>query len=140
MRQTAKVTATGSFGGEPNVVEVIRYENEPGEGEPYLLEVIKNGIVLDGPNYKPTESSIEDFWYLYTLRERIKEVYLEQGGSPHFYDPEHYFYSTKYEVEYNPKPNTIEAYWFAFNFGDGFDEVPDIEVEGEIDTEGSLFD
>ena len=39
---------------------------------------------------------------------------------------------------YNPEPGTIEAYWLALH-ETYFDELPEIEIEGEVDTFGSPY-
>ena len=41
---------------------------------------------------------------------------------------------------YNPEIGTLEAYWLSLHEIDYFDSEPEIEVIGEIDTLGSLYD
>ena len=41
---------------------------------------------------------------------------------------------------YNPVIGTLEAYWLALHEMDYFDSEPEIEVIGEMDTLGSLYD
>ena len=45
----------------------------------------------------------------------------------------------RHDYCYNSHFNSIEAYWLAVNCGDGFDDVPEIEVDGDISTFGSPF-
>ena len=135
MKQTAKVTARGLYKGKPIVVDVIEYdggEDENGDRKHGKLAFIKNGIKFEGLKYKdndaileadPDEAKYETFQHLRKIQRCVIKRNLKLRG--------HHVY--------NPLPNTIEAYWLAFNYGDGFDEVPEIEVEGEIDTFGSPF-
>lgn len=42
---------------------------------------------------------------------------------------------------YHPNIDSIEAYWLALhNLEDYFDSKPDIEIIGDLDTEGSPYD
>ena len=121
MKQTAKVTARGLYKGQPTIVEVIEYDggkDENGDWTKYgTLKVFKDGFDFD------LATDIIQYNYLSELKRAISERHSRQYG--------HHVY--------NPCTNTIEAYWLAFNHGDGFDEVPEIEVEGEIYTRGSPF-
>lgn len=122
---TAKVTAKGVFKGKPVVVEVVRQNgglDENGDLHNGTIKILKDGI-----DYNSDDAEIEskeNALYLHALRNRVVKRCLKQMRATHVY---------------NPMPHTIEAYWLAFNYGDGFDEVPEITVEGEIDTLGSPF-
>lgn len=120
MKQTAKITARGLYKGMPTVIEVIEYdggEDENGDRKDGKLKVFKDGFDFD------SATDIIQYNYLAELNRAISLRRSRQCG--------HHVY--------NPYTNTIEAYWLAFNYGDGFDEVPEIEVEGKIDTFGSSF-
>lgn len=135
MKITAKVTARGLHNGDPIVIEVVEYsggEDENGDRKHGKLTFVKDGFRFDGLRYEDNEDMMdaeldeakyEAFQYLRKIQRYTIKRYLNQRG--------HHVY--------NPSPNTIEAYWLAFNYGDGFDEVPEIEVEGKIDTFGSPF-
>ena len=131
MKQTAKIIARGLHDGEPTVIEVIEYNggfNKHGDRKHGNLIFFKDGVNFKQLRYEEDREMSDEEWksfdYLHDLRACVRERHLKLMKATHVY---------------NPLPNTIEAYWLAFNHGDGFDEVPEIEVEGKIDTLGSPF-
>lgn len=128
---TAKVTAKGLHEGKETVFSVIEYNggiDKNGEREHEKLEFIKDGVncrdFLYSENEDLIESALEAFGFFTEIEHCIVKRYLRQMNASHVY---------------NPKLRTIEAYWLAFNYGDGFDKVPEITVKGKIDTVGSPF-
>ena len=130
MRMTAKVSAKGTWRGKPIVVEVQQYYsglNKNDDRQTGIIEIIKDGkkfTLRDAWRAsRHDEESDEDISYAGKLVKCVRDRYEKARKN--------YGYKADFR--------SIEAYWLAFNYGDGFDEVPEIEVEGKIDTFGSPF-
>ena len=129
MKQTAKVTARGKYNGKPTVVEIVEYnggldDNEERKHGNLIFRV--DNIEFDGLHCINDDVGAEVrraiMRRLAVLEKSVIKRYLRS--------PSHV---------YRPRGGTIEAYWLAFHYGDCFDEVPEISVEGKIDTFGSPF-
>ena len=129
MKQTAKITVRGKHRGKSTIIEVIEYNGGKDENGDWknsgALEIIKDGVSLINAGKFSDEliKSPKLCDYIFGLESVIRKRCLKNQG--------HHVY--------NPSPTSIEAYWLAFNYGDGFDEVPKITIEGEIQTLGSPF-
>ena len=114
-RINAKVTARGFRKGKPTTIICIEYGG--GGEEEGVVKVFKDGIEMDA--HSKFMVLLDDYMFTRAIE-----------------TPSHC---------YNPSEGTIEAYWLslqenqlAFN-EKYFDEPPDIEVEGELDTFGSPY-
>lgn len=130
MKQTAKVTAKGMWREKPIIMEVRRYGDGLDENDDWQTGTLE--IVKDGKKFtlrdawrasRHDEENDEDLSYVGRLVKCVRERYEK----------------ARHGYGYKANFKSIEAYWLAFNYGDGFDEVPEIEVEGKIDTFGSPF-
>lgn len=136
---TAKVTARGTYQGKPLTVEVLRYGDGFAYAEEFTgidytkrLTIVVNGkefivqcellAVRQGEDIHTTFKD-KDYQYVGTLMGVIYDRYEKSRKG----------------YGYRASSDSIEAYWLAFNYGDGFDDVPEITVEGEIYTRGAPF-
>lgn len=130
------VTARGLYGGEVIVVKVRRYGGGFDENDDWQdgeitfardggAEITFQDALSATHRDDQSNASIggEDLVYFDRLVMAARERYEK----------------ARHAYCYNPRFNSIEAYWLAFNCGDGFDDVPEIEVDGDIGTFGSPF-
>lgn len=116
MAITAKITARGLHEGVPTTIVFI--EEDGTELENGKITFYKNGVKLKGHKLDLTDLPYAD--------PDILKMCLHLDLLEH------------YPCDYDPPTGSIEGYWLALNIM-YFDDKPEIEIEGDVNTRGSRY-